>query len=614
LGNEAGAVLILLEANPKLRLQREVWAMKKVFVPFLLLALWLVLDRSGVWAVDLGWMQPGVRVWYFGAASTGFSSDAEEAYLFNAVNGNNATLTHHSGINHWSLPTAVTETGSIVDQGPFWIHPQVLQNIAIDDNWQGHRITNVLRVLYTYGTFIQEISPSGSIPYLLLPIKALFDLTPQRNLVKIVYQIDFTSTGIAYFDTETGLLLLRENSTGFVTVFFILSEINYDFANHTAFAEDNGPHTGFRSNVIKTKSELYATHMLNIFSSVESRYGNTVQMWTSTQAGGASGFYLPVVENYCFFGNVPVLRRKLMSATPQYPPENWNEYGDYLWWWLPAGALADASIDIFGVSMTRTSTAPYTFTAAGTRTGLYFPAIIFDNDGYMTDFAAKDPSIGLDIGLGASAAPFTPAAPNVPIHLVEGLAYYKETMGRATPPGHILTLTVVSDTLGKGGGLVFGAGNINCNGHGSSPSGMSGTCQAEFPAGAVVSLTQDPDADSTWATWSAAGCGMNQNCQVLMNGAKNLTVTFHYSPMAKVNSTGYRFDSIALAYGNAASTDTIYSRAVTFQENFNLGSGKAITLLGGRDAWYNPLNADTVLQGILSITNGSLTVENLAIR
>lgn len=34
---------------------------------------------------------------------------------------------------------------------------------------------------------------------------------------------------------------------GYVTVFFILSEINYDFVTQRAFAEDNGPHTGFKS-------------------------------------------------------------------------------------------------------------------------------------------------------------------------------------------------------------------------------------------------------------------------------------------------------------------------------------------------------------------------------
>jgi hypothetical protein len=77
--------------------------------------------------------------------------------------------------------------------------------------------------------------------------------------------------------------------------------------------------------------------------------------------------------------------------------------------------------------MTRTSTAPYTFEASGVGTSLYFSKIIFDIDGYMTDFSARHSAIGLNIDLGSSASP------NVPIHLVDGLAYYRNTMGIATP-------------------------------------------------------------------------------------------------------------------------------------------------------------------------------------
>ena len=88
--------------------------------------------------------------------------------------------------------------------------------------------------------------------------------------------------------------------------------------------------------------------------------------------------------------------------------------------------------------MTRTSTAPYTFTATGVATGLYFSRLIFDNDGYMTDFSAKDPSIGLDLDLGSAALGLNidldaSASSSVPIHLVDGLEYYKNTMGKATP-------------------------------------------------------------------------------------------------------------------------------------------------------------------------------------
>jgi len=576
--------------------------MKTAAFSCLALTLWLILGVAGVRAQDVGWMQQGVRVWYFGAAGT---QNAEEAYLFSAVSGANVQVTKHSGVNYWASAGPVeTSNHSFLDKGPCWMHPDVLQTLQSGDTWKGQVIATVLRETHSYESFSQQFS----LPYLLLPIKTLFDLQTQRELVKIVYYIDQFSTGIAYFDVETGLLLLYETSSGYVTIFFLLSEINYDFATHQAFAEDSGPHTGFKSSVTKTTN---TAQYLSMQSMVETRYGGTVQMWVSASGGGTSA-YLPPNENYCFFGSVPVLRHKLMTATPQYPPENWNEYGDYLWWWVPTAALQGTTIDVFGVPMTRTSTSPYTFTATGVGSGLYFSSLVFDSNGYMTDFSASYPAIGLTIPLGPSASP------SVPIHLVDGAAYYTNTMGRAEPvvASYRLGLTVVSNTAAKGGGTVTGDGGISCTGHGSSASGMSGTCQADFTAGTNVTLNQTPDADSIWATWSGAvqGCGTNQSCQVVMNSDRDITVTFPYSFMARVDSTSQGFESLAAAYGNAGPTDTIYGRAVTFVENLTLGGSKAITLLGGRDAWYDPLNAWTTLQGMLTIQRGSLAVDRLVIR
>ena len=586
--------------------------MKRVLVSCLLLSLWLSLDASGVWAIDVGWMQKGVRVWYFGGAGSTSSSDAEETYLFNDINGDNVQITKHSALNHWGTTNPiVTSTYSFIDKGPCWIHPQTLQNLQSGDTWKGQVIATVLRESRTY----DSLKAQFSFPYLLLPIKALFDLKAQRDLVKIVYYIQGYSTGIAYFDADTGLLLFYETSNGLVTVFFILAEINYDFATHQAFAEDNGPHTGFKSSVLEQQMMFYPDTRggyVFIQSSVESRYGRTVQMWVSTSESGNLGSYMPPFENYCFFGSVPVLRRINMTQALNYPPDQWNEYGQYLWWWIPSLALQSPAINVFGVPMTQTSTNPYTFTATQQPAGLFFPKLWFDNDGYMTKFSAKDSSTGLDIDPERNALYYQNST------TVNGLSYYKNTMGNATPAEIIyhLNLTVVSDTAGKGGGSIHGDGNIACNGLGSSISGMSGNCQADFSSGTNVNLYQTPNSDSTWATWSgaASGCGTNQNCQILMNSDQNVTAVFPYSFMAKVNSTNQGYESLTLAYGNSGTVDTIYSRAVTFMENFTLSNSKTLKLLGGRDAWYLPQNAWTTLKGTLAIRNGSLAVERLVIK
>jgi hypothetical protein len=393
------------------------------------LALWLGAHVSIVSAADVGWMQKGIRVWYFGAVGSTSASDAEEAYLFGAVNGTNVQVTKHSGLNHWGTANPVdTSTYSFLDKGPCWIHPQVLQTLQSGDTWKGQVIATVLREAHTYESFKAQFS----FPYLLLPIKALFDLQAQRNLVKIVYYIQGFSTGIAYFDADTGLLLLYQTSNGLVTVFFLLSEINYDFATHQAFAEDNGPHTGFKSFFLEQQMMPFPDNRggyVLIQSSVESRYGTTVQMWVSTsEMGMGGGSYTPPFESYCFFGSVPVLRRINFSEASNHPPDEWNAYGQHLWWWVPPATLQSSTINVFGVPMTRTSTSPYTFTATQQPTGVfYFPKLWFDNDGYVTAFAAKDTTTGLDLDPERSASYYNNST------AVDGLAYFKNTMGTATP-------------------------------------------------------------------------------------------------------------------------------------------------------------------------------------
>lgn len=305
-------------------------------------------------AQDIGWMQKGVRVWYFGGIDITEIQDTpvsntEETYLINGFDGDQVSITRHSAAEYWSSPRPVeTETYPWLDKGPCWIHPQVLQNLKSGDIWMGQEIALVERKAYTIYT-----NDSNDFPYNLLPALALFKLTPQRLLVKISYMIpNFSSTGVAYFDAETGILLYYNalwNFNGKVyKMFFILSEINYDFGARKAFPEDGGPHTGFKSFV----SEQSIGGSVIIQSLVETRYGNTVEMVVITTLSGSGPGFVFKIENYCFFGDIPLVRYKDHTQAPNFPPEQWDLYGQYLWWWLPPGALAGTSINVLGVPMT----------------------------------------------------------------------------------------------------------------------------------------------------------------------------------------------------------------------------------------------------------------------
>lgn len=154
---------------------------------------------SCAWAIDVGWMKKGVRAWYFGGVDSGgaTASNAGEAYLIANVSDANVQVTHHSALDHWKNPQPVKNANHPTAKGPFWMHPQVLQNLKMGDYWMGQEITLVTRSNYTYNTF----------PYRLLPVKALFDLKSVRSFVKLSYMIPGHSVGNAYFDAETGLLL-----------------------------------------------------------------------------------------------------------------------------------------------------------------------------------------------------------------------------------------------------------------------------------------------------------------------------------------------------------------------------------------------------------------------
>lgn len=411
---------------------------------WLLLGIGLYVGQAEMAVAQTGWLQPGVRVWYLGGVDGGgvISSNAEEAYLIDAVNGTNARVVHHSALTHWTSPLPVeTGTYSTLDQGPCWIHPQRLATIQPGDYWRDPEqvITVVQRLTYTYATFLSSVLPAKTH---FLPIKALFDLNPTRQLVKLSYMIDQFSLGSAYFDAETGILLYHNQLWGVGKMFFVFAEINYDFAREAAFPEDDGPHTGFRS--MASEQSMGNPFMVGGGSVViqtlfETRYGSTLEMRVLSSRTPAKFPDTGMAdENYCFFGDVPILRRIDATQAGSVVPEQWNAFGEYLWWWLPRTATgaqaltaaggratataAAATINVFDVPMTKTSDQPLTYTSTQSPQRFHFSMLRFDDKGYMTEFSARDPTSGLNVQPGDFYFQNGTA--------VDGLDYYRTVMKR----------------------------------------------------------------------------------------------------------------------------------------------------------------------------------------
>lgn len=269
---------------------------------------------------------------------------------------------------------------------------------------------------------------------------------------------------------------------------------------------------------------------------------------------------------------------------------------------LKAGA--SGNMPLLGISNTGGSTLNWTVTKN-------IPDAIF----------TFDPAIGSEAGnvtVTASAAGLTPNVYSNTL-TISGAGIDQTVLVQldltVTPANYTLAVTLKQAVPGKGGGIVTSTApdtRLNCDNRVATGDVI---CSQDFPADTTITLFQAPGTDSQWATWGFTGCGSSQTCQVALTSPQGSTVTFPYSSMAKVNSSGNGYELLVSAYGNAATTDTINARAVTFVEGtpgstilFN--GNKTINLVGGLDAFYAPTSDFTTIQNALKLSGtGRLNIK-----
>jgi hypothetical protein len=343
-------------------------------------------------------------------------------------------------------------------------------------------------------------------------------------------------------------------------------------------------------------------------------------------------------EYYCFFGSVPVLRHIDFDEAPNYPPEQWDPYGQYLWWWVPKGVLQNSTINVFGVPMTRTSTNPYTFTASQQPQGFFFSQLSFNNDGYMTQFSAKDSNTGLDL------APGQDNFEN--LTTVDGLSYYKNTM--ASPnltPYHPLGW---SDKI-----VVSKVAGTNTD---SSPLATTDTLYVDWAvvndgsaatsSSFYTSLYVDGVQKATWHTDLSLDPDYYMYAEDYSIGSLNAgthdikIVADATGAIAESNEADNEYTktitilsgsgvrrwhlgspiiepTVTAAFVDALNTDTIEAWGGAFDEpsiTFNPAAPTAVKFSGGWDNVFGNQTSMTTLHGLTIGGGASLTIKNLIIR
>ncbi len=86
-------------------------------------------------------------------------------------------------------------------------------------------------------------------------------------------------------------------------------------------------------------------------------------------------------------------------------------------------------------------------------------------------------------------------------------------------------------------------------------------------------------------------------------------------PPVKIDSgTVYYYSSLQDAYDAAADDDTIQVIAMPFFESLFVDRNISVILQGGYDGLYLSISGDTILQGDINISNGTITIENFLLQ
>jgi uncharacterized repeat protein (TIGR02543 family) len=127
-----------------------------------------------------------------------------------------------------------------------------------------------------------------------------------------------------------------------------------------------------------------------------------------------------------------------------------------------------------------------------------------------------------------------------------------------------ITYLLAVDKVGTSGGTVT-----------SEPAGVDcgSACSAWYETGTLVTLTATPNAGSTFAGWSGAGCAGTGTCTVTLDAARSMTATFTYQIAVEKAGTGG---------GTVSSTPSAISCGSTCSAY--LESGTVVTLSATPDA------------------------------
>jgi serine protease len=166
---------------------------------------------------------------------------------------------------------------------------------------------------------------------------------------------------------------------------------------------------------------------------------------------------------------------------------------------------------------------------------------------------------------------------------------------------------------GSGGGNIYSDpyGLINC----AYPP-QTGTCSATRHINTQLTLIPAPAGDSQFAGWSGACSSCSGlSCSITLNNDKNCIATLNILPLVKIDGPIF-YASIGKAYIHLSEghRSTMLAQAVELTEDVNFDRYIPLELNCGFNDSFSTNSGYTTLNGIMTITQGSLVVDRLIMK
>jgi hypothetical protein len=245
-----------------------------------------------------------------------------------------------------------------------------------------------------------------------------------------------------------------------------------------------------------------------------------------------------------------------------------------------------------------------TYTDEGLFVPNNFETILFADNRVRIDYRTISTSSGNDSGSGISRGDgvYNDITSNI------APAYTLATSGQRSFQYTVQTRNLQLNFASTGGGTItINPKNIEC----------SSNYLGAFPVTDTLTLHPAANEYSSFTGWTTGACSGTSDCIVSMTADASATASFlldtaHYVRIDSGGTTYY--PSIQAAYNAAADGNTIKLWAVTYGEDLLCNRPITATFQGGYNYGYSAINGEIVLNGSLTISDGTVIPDGLAIR